>query len=426
MTKILFFGLGNVATVMSQCLFELNQRAGAESSFVFVVRNKEKAEKSISHMQDVRARAVFVEAQNFEEVARSDAMHTESFSGVSALVNTAAPSLNVPLMGLAARLGVHYADLASDMYNPETLSKMQFDQDGLDSEFSEKNLFALINIGISPGITNFLIGERLLDCDETCQKNIASICLYLLENIRSSEIVFSWSPQVAFDELEQKPRFFRNNSLEVIEPFSHSTEYEFPHFKEPVEQYPIYQEEILSLHQTYPGVSSIRLYSGGSEVELVKNLFQLNLLSKDDPVCKESGMSIESIVRGALPGLKSSEEVDALVRNGVIKSAQFAAMAEITKGDVVEVTGLSFHRYATLSNTPYRGATYVAYPTGVGAATLLFYTLSAWDKDHARIRGVVRAEELPRLLGSQLSEMLKIDLTRFGIDLVSHVHSTNS
>lgn len=34
--------------------------------------------------------------------------------------------------------------------------------------------------------------------------------------------------------------------------------------------------------------------------------------------------------------------------------------------EVTETTGLSFHRYAKLLDTPYSGATYISYPTGVG------------------------------------------------------------
>lgn len=417
--KVLFFGLGNVAAVMAQALLELAERSKVEISFVFVVRDEARARKGVAHMDALLSHSAFVEAQDFTNVSDNQA-----FSGATVVVNTAAPSLNQTLMEFALKHGARYADLASDMYNSETLSTMRFGQETLHQRFIDSNTFALINIGIAPGVTNFLVGELLLDCDRAFQEKINSIRLYLLENIRSSEIVFSWSPQVAFDELEQKPRFFDDGTLAVVEPFTQGEAYEFPHYRESVEQYPIYQEEVLSLHQTYPFVKSIRVYSGGSEIELVKSLYQLNLLSKDDPVCKDSGMSVEAIVRGVLPGLKSSSEIDELVRKGVIKSAQFAAMAEINRGDVVEVMGLSFHKYRELSGTPYRGATYVAYPTGVGAATLLFHSLLSGNSNVKQLRGVVRTEELPRLLGPQATEAIRSDLARFNIDLISHTHTS--
>lgn len=423
MKKIIFFGLGGVATVMAQCFYELFNNAHEEVRFVFVVRNKTKAKKNLLHMRHVLAASNFIEVKEFSQIVENISKYHSQFSGAIGIMNTSVPDFNDILLKLASMLGIHYCDMASDMYNKKTLSTLRFGQESYNSTFKNKNIFALINAGISPGITNFLIGEKLLDCDDRCRTNIKSVNLYLLENIRSSEIVFSWSPQVAFDELEQKPRFFENKKLHTVAPFSHSTEYEFPHFKEPVEQYPLYQEEILSLHQTFPQIASIKVYTGGSEVELVKSLYQLNLLSKNDPVCKQAGMSVESIVRSVVPGMKTPEEMEQLVRKGVIKSAQFSAMAEITKDDVVEVTGLSFHRYKDLLNSPYKGSTYISYPTGIGAAVMFYFTHKAWEKNHKNVSGVLRGEELPMKMGSQLSETMKMELTRFGIDFVSHVHS---
>lgn len=40
----------------------------------------------------------------------------------------------------------------------------------------------------------------------------------------------------------------------------------------PTRQYPLYQEELLSLHRSFPEIKSIGVYTGGSEVELVKAL----------------------------------------------------------------------------------------------------------------------------------------------------------
>lgn len=286
--------------------------------------------------------------------------------------------------------------------------------------------FALINIGISPGVTNFLIGNHLRDCDQTCQFDKKAVRLHLLEEIRSREIVFSWSPQVAFDELEQKPRFFENGAVRTVEPFTESAAYEFPHFKGTAELYPIYQEEVLSLHHSFPHIQSVQVYSGGSEIELIKNLYQLNLLSKDKPVCVESDTTIDKVVRSAIPGLKTQAELDRMVRDGIVISAQFAAVAEIEKEHVTEVVGLSFHTYTKLSDTPYRGSTYIAYPTGIGAAVLLFHSIAAWEMNGENMRGVIRAEELPRRIGPATTEKVIDDLAQYNIDIISHTHGTRT
>jgi saccharopine dehydrogenase (NAD+, L-lysine-forming) len=51
----------------------------------------------------------------------------------------------------------------------------------------------LINQGISPGITNFLIGEHIHYLRETGRKDLSidSIDLFLLEDIDADGIIFS-------------------------------------------------------------------------------------------------------------------------------------------------------------------------------------------------------------------------------------------
>lgn len=423
---VVFVGLGGVASVMLRAISELAHRENTTVSFTVFVRNEKQARAAVPFLADILSNARFIEISDFKNILDEYDRFAEALQSANVVVNTAAPSLNTTLLELANRIDAHYADLASDMYSETALSKLAFEQDAYDEQFKARGKFALINIGISPGVTNFLIGDHLRDCDATCQFDRKAVRLHLLEEIRSREIVFSWSPQVALDELEQKPRFYEAGSLTTIEPFTNDIEYEFPHFKGAAHLYPIYQEEVLSLHHSFPHIQSVQVRSGGSEIELVKNLFQLNLLSKDKPVCADSGITIDKVVRDAIPGLKAQEELDTMVREGVIMSAQFAAVAEIEKEHVTEVVGLSYHTYTKISGTPYRGATYVAYPTGIGAAVLLFHSLTDWETNDKQLRGVVRAEELPRMFGPAKTEKVIDDLARFDIDIILHTHGTRT
>lgn len=423
---VVFVGLGGVASVMSRSISELAHRANKTVSFTVFVRDEKQARSASPFLSDILSNVRFIEISDFKNILEEYDRFKEATQGATVVINTAAPSLNTTLLELANRIDAHYADLASDMYSETALSKLEFEQDAYDERFKTRGKFALINIGISPGVTNFLIGDHLRDCDATCQFDKKAVRLHLLEEIRSREIAFSWSPQVAFDELEQKPRFFESGTLTIVEPFTDGIEYEFPHFKGIANLYPIYQEEVLSLHHSFPHIQSVQVRSGGSEIELIKNLYQLNLLSKDKPVCAESGVSIDTVVRSVIPGLKMQEELDRMVREGVIMSAQFAAVAEIEKEHVTEVVGLSYHSYTKISNTPYRGATYVAYPTGIGAAVLLFHSLIAWETNGEQLRGVIRAEELPHLFGSAKTEKVIDDLARYDIDIISHTHGSRS
>ena len=105
-------------------------------------------------------------------------------------------------MNLALKYNTNYADLASDIYKDEIISTLKFDQQILENEFKSQNLFALINLGISPGITNFLIGEKIHSLKNLpYEVKIKKLEINLLEEIQSKKLIFSWSPKVAIDEL---------------------------------------------------------------------------------------------------------------------------------------------------------------------------------------------------------------------------------
>lgn len=80
---------------------------------------------------------------------------------------------------------------------------------------------------------------------------------------------------------------------------------------------------------------------------------------------------------------------------------------------------MSFHRFRELIGTPYAGATYIGYPTGVGAAVLFFYTYKAWEKEREKFSGILRAEQLPALFGSAKTFQVKRELSYYKIDFSS-------
>lgn len=332
MKKVVFFGLGAVGSVMANCLYELAQKIqNSKIKFVFIVRDRKEAEQYLFRAQHLTKEAKFVEIKDFKTLFVNPKNYSEELSGANVFINAATPDFNNDIIKLSIKIGASYCDLASDMYNAETLKTLQFPQLSFNKQLKEQNIFGFINIGISPGVTNFLVGEKLLKLEkQKTYAKVESINLYLFEQIESEQVVFSWSPKVALDELEQKPRCIQGDELVTIEPFSNSKSYEFPHFRESVAQYPIYQEELLSFHKSFPNISSLKVFSGGSEIELIKNLFQLNLLSKKDIACIADNLSVERVVRMVLPGLQSPKKIEDMNKSGIIKYAQFSAMAEIT------------------------------------------------------------------------------------------------
>jgi saccharopine dehydrogenase-like NADP-dependent oxidoreductase len=428
---IAFFGLGAVGSSMLICLSELADRDDVPLRFVVVVLNDELARDALFHAEQLFERIDFIALPDFAPLFDGSAPELQRLASAQLLVNAAMPGFNTPLLELGLKLGAHVVDLASDMYDAETERSLTFSQYAFHEAYRERGRTALINLGVSPGVTNFLIGLRLHQLRGSRRRDlkIESVDLYLLEDIDADEIVFSWSPLVALEELAERPRLLRDGRIQVLDPFSAAREHHFPGEVEPTRQYPLYQEELLSLHRSFPEIESIGVYTGGSEVELVKALFKLNLLSKRTLPQQQSELTVEAMVRAILPGMNKPRRIEEYLRNGVIRRAHFAAAAEIrytenVRNDrqiTIETVGLSYLRYRGLLGSPYAGATYISYPTAVGAAILAWHALEFLREEGGDLAGVVTAEDLARLLPRSRADAIRRDLVAWDIDLFESV-----
>jgi len=432
---VVFFGLGAVGATMLTCLAELAERDGTPIRFLVFVRNPDAARDSLFHAERYLDRVEFVGVHDFAQVFAYSPEYVEMLQDAWFLVNAASPAMNRSMLGLALKLGVHTVDLASDMYGEETQRTLTFEQYDFDADLRAVGAVALINLGVSPGVTNFLVGHRIHELRAAGRKehSIERIDLYLLEHIDSDEIVFSWSPVVALEELAEQPRVLEDGRIVILEPFSRKRSYLFQHETHAVRQYPLYQEELLSFRRSFPDIDSISVWSGGSEVELVKALFQLNLLSKRT-LPHRPELTVESMVRAILPGMKKPRRIEDYLRSGVIHRAHFAAAAEIRVSEVVrndrqtlvETVGISYSRYHGLLDTPYAGATYISYPTGVGAAILAWHALEHERSTPGSLLGVLTGEELAAALPRDRVNAIRRDLVAWDIDLFESARDASS
>lgn len=430
--KIVFFGVGAVCSVIARLLYDLSKKSSNdEIKFLFVVRDIKKAKSHFFKNTEVLNNSEFLEIKNFEEIFTNYNNYTKYLEKSTIFINTSIPDYNLSIMKLALAFKTNYADLASDIYNDNVISSLQFEQQSLNEEFEKNSLFALINLGISPGITNFLIGERIYSLSNLpYETKVSKIEINLLEEIQSKQLIFSWSPKVAIEEISYSPLFFKKNKLKKIEPFSKSKTYKFPYFKNFVELYPVFQEEIISLKQSFKDVENIKMFVGGNEIELMKNLYQLNLLS--NKYCygyKDSEISIHSIIKDVIPKMKSPQIIEDYIKNKTIKYAEFCAIADIyleisypqnsKKIKNVESIGISFNKYTNLIKTNYSGSTYISYPTGIGGGILIFYTLL--NQNFNDIKGVLVTEKLPSILGPVTNDIIKRELSSYKINLINSI-----
>lgn len=427
---IVFFGLGAVGSSMLICFDELAERDEVAVRFLVYSIETAMARDALFHAESLLDRLDLVEVPGFEAIFAGEPPYLEQMEGAALLVNAATPAFNGPIIELAIRIGAHALDLASDMYDEETERTQTFAQYRYDDALKERGVCAMINFGMSPGITNFLIGEHIHYLRATGRKELAieSIDLYLLEEIDADTVIFSWAPNIALEELTQQPFQLIDGRMRRRLPFAGARLYEFPHERRPVRQYPLYQEELLSLHRAFPEIPNIGVYTGGSEVELVKALYQLNLLS-EETIAEGSGPTVEEVVKAVLPRMKQPRRIEEYLRDGTIRRAHFCAAAEIRTSEsvrneretLVETVGFSYLRYHGLLDTPYAGATYISYPTAVGAAILAWQILEHGREAPASIRGVVSGEDLAALLPRQRIDAVRRDLAAWDVELFESV-----
>ena len=424
--RVAFFGVGAVCSVISTLLCEQSSKNLKNCvEFLFIVRDEKKARLHFYKNSELLENSKFLEVSSFEEIFHHPIKYKKELENYDIFINSSTPSYNIEIMNLALEFNSNYVDLASDIYKDEVIDSLKFEQQKLEQEFKNKNLFALINLGVSPGITNFLIGERINSLQNLpYEVKITKLELNLLEEIQSKKLIFSWSPKVAIDELAFSPIFFKKNNPKIIEPFSKSKFYKFPYFRNVVEVYPVFQEELISLKQSFPQIENLKLNIGGNELELMKNLYQLNLFS--NKYCYEDEnekISINSIIKNIVPKMKSPEIIEDYIKKKTIKYTEFSAIADIyleishpdkkKKIKSIESIGLSFSKYPELLKTPYSGSTYVSYPTGIGAGILIFYSYMKKEL----LNGVILSENLPKIFGNSVNDIIKRELSSYKINI---------
>lgn len=433
--EVVFFGLGAVGSSLLICLAELAERDGVPVRFVVFTIDPATAHDALYHAEAYQRQIEIIPVESFDPIFALQDPFARKLKRAALLINAALPRFNNPIIELALKTGAHALDLASEFGEDLPNSQAPFPQYRYEEALKKAGLSAFINMGVSPGVTNFLIGDHIHYLRSTGRRDleIESLDLYLLEDIDADAVLFSWAPSVALEELTQNPRKLVEGRLVSLRPFTQARSYTFPHEPRPWRQYPLYQEELLSLHRSFPEIENIALYSGGSEIELIKALHQLNLLSKDK-IGGDPNLTVERVVQAVLPGMKKPRRIEDYLREGVIRRAHFCAAAEFRVSELVrnerqtsiETVGLSFLRYHGLLGTPYAGATYISYPTAVGAAILAWHALGhMWDTQKP-LPGIITGEDFAWLLSRARLDAIRRDLVAWDLNLFESVRDAEA
>jgi saccharopine dehydrogenase-like NADP-dependent oxidoreductase len=152
--------------------------------------------------------------------ARDPASLARALEGAAVVVNAADYRLNLDVMGGALASEAHYVDLGG-------LFHVTRQQLGLDAEFREAGLTAILGMGSAPGKTNLLASAaaRRLEAETVSMEIWAAT-----RDPAAAGHPFPapYSVQTLRDELEMRPVVLRAGELEEVEPLSGEAEREFP------------------------------------------------------------------------------------------------------------------------------------------------------------------------------------------------------
>lgn len=141
-------------------------------------------------------------------------------SGSTVVVNAADYRLNLPVMRGALEAGAHYVDLGG-------LYHVTSEQLGLDREFAERGVAALLGMGSAPGKTNLLTAAAVSRLGEDPRS------LEIWAAARDPAAVehpfpAPYSVRTLLDELQMKPVVVEGGEAREVEPLSGEAERELP------------------------------------------------------------------------------------------------------------------------------------------------------------------------------------------------------
>ena len=224
--------------------------------------------------------------------------------GSNLIVNASASVFNEIVLRAALRLRAHYLDLSSHL----TRNPFQPEQFRYAKKFEAKHRVALINTGAAPGLTNLLVKRAAELLDE-----VHSVQIRLYESTESDDPISQWSPEVSFDEAISHPRIYRQKKYQLAKRFSELEKFRFPDPIGPANVVLAAQDEVATLPKFIP-MNDLDVKIGGNEIDRLRRWHRLGRLFKS-----------QGLPRLRFPETSSPRKIAALIRQGVLKNARFAA-----------------------------------------------------------------------------------------------------
>lgn len=213
--KVLIIGSGKQGSDMAKYLVECSDVSEIKLTDI----DLEKARSAAESLKSDIVTAARIDASRADEIKKAA-------EGVDVVVNAVIPKFNLTIMDGALGAGVNYVDLASGPPY-ENIDR----QLGLSNVWKNRGLLALMNTGISPGVTSVIIACCADELDQVDEINImgGSKIKPGTPFISGKEVIDStWSPVTFWSDMLSPPVVFKNGEWKTLPPFSGEEVYEFP------------------------------------------------------------------------------------------------------------------------------------------------------------------------------------------------------
>jgi len=381
--KILIVGVGAQGSVIATEILKTPEVSEVRLSD----KNLDKAKRLAKRLKSEKVSTYRVDANNVDDIMRAA-------SEVNLIVNTTTwnARFNLNIMEAALKSGAHYQDLAS--YPPQQLQ--------LSERWKEAELTALIDTGVSPGVTNVLVAQGADTFDR-----VEEIRVRLWAAVESGKPVSLWSPETAWGDMAEEPIVYEDGEYKKVPPFSGEEVYTFP---DPIGSQTVYwhsHEEPETLPRFIgKGVRYVDFKMGGPDFPLAKAIVEFGLLNDKPIKVRDVKVVPRDVFLALVPPTPSMEEMEKMIKTGMIsmKGCVAADVRGLKEGEKTRC--ILFTAFPSVKELMKRmpGANPVAYVTSVPAST--FTTMLA--KGEIETRGVIPPEALePKVRKAFLTELAK-------------------
>lgn len=288
--------------------------------------------------------------------------------------------VNLKILESCLKVGINYLDFACCGDNKRKIAEQLL----MKEKFEKEKLFALINAGISPGVSNILAKESSENFEY-----LDSIKIRTLEDQRSLEFVLPWSREGLFD-VASDVLVYRNYKFFFKEPFMEREIYDYPSFGK-ISCYLLAHDEVYTIPH-FIKVRNVDVKGGGGDIEVLFALYKLGIFEDEKVRVGKFRISPKKFVYSIVKGTPTTREFIKIVEKGILEDAYFGLFVDC-KGFIKNKRVLN-RNYLIFSqkviNKKLYGANYISYPTALSSSIFLKCV------QKRKLFGVLPPEALPK------------------------------